>query len=252
MTPLRAVLLDAGGTLIHPDHVFLLDRLAEEGVDADPDEYERARRAADAAVGDILRSDDPGTDETRIRTWFATLLVSLGLPESRLEDVAEGIRQRHAEGRLWVRPVPGTRAMLERLRDAGLQLAVISNADGHVATYLENAGLADLFELILDSALVGVEKPDPTIFRTALDRLGLQPREAVYVGDTWPVDVVGARRVGIPAIYLADDGRPAPEEPDGVPRITSILDLPAALEAVTGERTAAVGPGPDGNGADGD
>lgn len=249
MAPLRAVLLDAGGTLIHPDHEFLLDRLAEEGVDAGRDDYERARRVADAAVGDILRSDDPGTDETRIRTWFATLLLSLGLPEARLEAVAGRIRERHAEGRLWVRPVPGTREMLEGLRDRGLRLAVISNADGSVATYLENAGLADLFELILDSAVEGVEKPDPEIFRTALDRLGLEPREAVYVGDTWPVDVVGARRAGVPAIYLADDGRPVPEEPDGVTRITSILELPDALEDVTRERavdTSEAGPGGNG------
>ena len=248
MAPLRAVLLDAGGTLIHPDRGFLLDQLAEEGVDAEPDEYESARHAADAAVGDILRSDDPGNDETRIRTWFATLLLSLGLPESRLEAVAGEIRRRHAQGRLWVWPVPGTRTMLEGLRDAGLRLAVISNADGHVTTYLENAGLADLFELILDSGLEGVEKPDPEIFRRALDRMGLAPGEAVYVGDTWHVDVTGAHRAGIPAIYLADDGRPAPEEPDGVPRITSILELPTALEAVTGERTDAAGPGPDANG----
>lgn len=249
MPPLRAVLLDAGGTLIHPDHGFLLDRLAEEGVDADADDYHRARRVADAAVGDILRSDDPGTDETRVRTWFATLLRSLGLPESRLPAVADGIRERHAEGRLWIRPVPGTREMLEGLRDRGLRLAVISNADGSVATYLENAGLADLFELILDSGREGVEKPDPAIFRMALDRMGLAPRETVFVGDTWPVDVVGARRAGIPAIYLAEDDRPAPEEPDGVPRITTILDLPAALEEVTGRRAAgSTEAGPGGNG----
>lgn len=229
MDRLRAVLLDAGGTLIHPDHVFLLDRLAEEGVDEDPDGYHAARRKADAVVGDILCSGDPGTDETRIRTWFTTLLLSLGLPESRLEAVARDIRRRHADANLWVRPVPGTREMLEGLLDRGLRLAVISNADGRVAAYLENAGLADLFEFILDSALEGVEKPDPAIFHTALDRLGLRPEETVYVGDTWPVDVVGARNVGIEPVYLADEDRSIPEDVDGVTRITSILQLPGAL-----------------------
>jgi HAD superfamily hydrolase (TIGR01549 family) len=229
MDPLRAVLLDAGGTLIHPDHRFILDRLAEEGVPADVGDYEVARRQADAAVGDILRSDDPGNDQTRIRTWFANLLTGLGLPESRLGAVAEAIKARHADANLWVRPVPGTREMLESLRGAGLRLAVISNADGRVADYLDRAGLADLFEFILDSALEGVEKPDPRIFRTALDRLGIEAAEAVYVGDTWPVDVVGARRAGIRPVYLADADRAIPEDTDGVIRIHSILELPAAL-----------------------
>ena len=228
MAPLKAVLLDAGGTLIHPDHTFILDLLAREGVEAVEEDYDRARRAADAAVGDILRSDDPGTDQTRIRAWFGTLLLSLGLPESRLEAVGREIRRRHEEGRLWVRTVPGTREVLQGLRADGLRLAVISNADGRVATYLEHAGLADLFELIVDSGLEGVEKPDPAIFRTALEQLGVEPGEAVYVGDTWPVDVVGARRAGIDPIYLAAD-HGTDGDLDGVTRITGIHELPEAL-----------------------
>lgn len=236
MDPLRAVLLDAGGTLIHPDHAFLLDRLAEEGIDADVDDYEVARREADAFVGDILRSDEPGSDETRIRAWFATLLTALGLPESRLERVADDIRARHADGALWVRPVPGTRPMLESLQGQGLRLAVISNADGHVAEYLANAGLADLFELILDSAIEEIEKPDPRIFLRALDRLGVGASEAVYVGDTWPVDVVGARSAGIRPIYLADADREIPEDTDGVIQIHSILELPDAIRSVDAAR----------------
>lgn len=243
MVPLRAVLLDAGGTLIHPDHAFILDRLAEEGVDAGADDYHAARRKADAVVGDILRSDDPGSDDTRIEAWFATLLLTLGLPRDRLMAVAGDIRKRHAEARLWVRPVPGTREMLQGLQDAGLHLAVVSNADGQVAAYLENAGLADLFEFILDSALEGVAKPDPAIFRIALDRLGIEPEEAVYVGDTWPADVVGARNAGITPIYLAEDGVEIPEDTTGVVRIAGILELPGALGVPVAEAETSPGGG---------
>jgi len=250
MDRLRAVLLDAGGTLIHPDQEWILGRLAGEGVDATSADYERARREADAAVGDILRSDDPGTDETRIRTWFTTLLLALGLPEDRLAAVAEDIRERHARAALWVRPVPGTRAMLESLRAAGLRLAVISNADGRVADYLATAGLADLFELILDSALEGVEKPDPEIFERALDRMEVRAGEAVYVGDTWPVDVEGARRAGIEPIYLADDARAIPERVDDVVRIGSILELPRALGLEDGSAAPATGASRAGAGED--
>lgn len=237
MDRLRAVLLDAGGTLIHPDHDWILERLADEGVEATAADYEAACRRADAVVGDILQSDDPGTDQTRIRTWFATILLSMGLPEDRLAAVAGDIRARHEQGDLWVRPVPGTRAMLESLRAAGLRLAVISNADGRVADYLARAGLADLFEFILDSAVEGVEKPDPEIFQRALDRLGLGPDAVVYVGDTWAVDVIGARRAGIEPVYLdpGTRGKPAPGEP--VTRIGSILDLPGGLGLADAEET---------------
>lgn len=223
MPELRAVLLDAGGTLIHPDHEFILDRLAAEGVRADAGAYAEASRHAATAVGDLLRSDDPGTDAARARTFFGTLLTRLGLPADRMEAVGSDIRRRHEEGRLWVRTDPGTRAMLQGLLDAGLRLAVISNADGRVAAYLEAAGLRDLFEFVLDSALVGIEKPDPRIFELACARMGLRPEECVYVGDTFEVDVIGARKAGIDVVLLAEESR------GDVPCIARLGELPTAL-----------------------
>lgn len=223
MPSLRAVLLDAGGTLIHPDRPFILGILADEGVEADDDAFVDAHREALAAVGDMLRSDDPGTDMERGRVYFTRLLGGLQCPLERMEAVAGRIRARHEEGRLWTWIEPGTRETLEAMRDAGLRLAVISNADGRVADYLEAAGLADLFEFILDSAVVGIEKPDRRIFDLAVDRLGLEPHELIYVGDTYEVDVQGARRAGIRAVLLAESER------DGVECIPRIHDLPAVL-----------------------
>jgi HAD superfamily hydrolase (TIGR01549 family) len=202
MNRLRAVLLDAGGTLIHPDHEFILDRLAVEGVEADTAAYEAARGRADTVVRDRLRSDDPGTDADRIRDWFGALLMGLGLPEDRLEAVGAALRQRHQEGRLWTRAAPGTLETLRELREAGLRLAVVSNADGRVAEYLAGAGLSGAFDLIVDSGSVGIEKPDPRIFALALDRLGVDAGEAVHVGDSWEIDVEGARAAGIRPVYL--------------------------------------------------
>jgi putative hydrolase of the HAD superfamily len=56
--------------------------------------------------------------------------------------------------------------------------------------------------VVIDSSLVGVEKPDPAIFLAALDSLGVGPEEALYVGDLYEVDVVGARAAGIEAVLL--------------------------------------------------
>ncbi len=223
MAQLGAVLLDAGGTLIHPDHEFILGRLADEGIEADEADFQAARRKADAVVGEILRSDDPGSDDHRSRAWFVALLTGLGLPQGRLEAVGADIGARHAAAALWVCPVPGTVDMLRRLRGHGLRLAVISNADGRVAEYLAAGGLDGELEFILDSGVVGIEKPDPRIFGMALERLGLAPEEVVYVGDTWEIDVEGARRAGIRPVYIGEQTR------EGVTCISGILELPAAL-----------------------
>jgi putative hydrolase of the HAD superfamily len=197
--------------------------VADEGIAADEIAYRRARSKADNTVRQILASEEPGTDDSRIFAWFVTLLTALGVPADRLEAVGADIRGRHAEGTLWTYTVPGTLDMLRDLKTAGLRLAVISNADGRVAQYLAHSGLADEFEFILDSGTVGIEKPDRRIFEMALERLGLGAEEVVYVGDSWEIDVVGATSAGIRAIYLA------PEPRDGAVCITGICDLPSAL-----------------------
>jgi HAD superfamily hydrolase (TIGR01509 family) len=96
-----------------------------------------------------------------------------------------------------------TREALGRLRAAGLRLGIVSNSDGRVEEALAASGMRDLFDVVIDSGLVGVEKPDPAIFRAALDALGIGPEEALYVGDMYEVDVVGARAAGIEAVLLA-------------------------------------------------
>jgi putative hydrolase of the HAD superfamily len=101
---------------------------------------------------------------------------------------------------------PETPAALTRLRAAGFRLAVVSNSDGRAEEALEAAGVLGQFEFVVDSQLVGVEKPDPAIFELALRRMGLTPSEGLYVGDIYEVDVVGARRAGLDVILLDPHG----------------------------------------------
>jgi len=65
---------------------------------------------------------------------------------------------------------------------------------------------------VIDSAVVGVEKPDPRIFRLALAQAGVPPSAAVYVGDLYSVDVVGARRAGLDAVLLDPRGYWGPRD----------------------------------------
>ena len=149
-----------------------------------------------------------------------------------MDEVGACLRALHAEGHLWCRLEPGTREALDRLRSGGLRLAVVSNSDGRVEEALAAADLRDYFDVVLDSALVGVEKPDPAIFRAALDALGVAPSQALYVGDLYDVDVVGARAAGMDAVLLL------PGAASGVHDCRTFDSLPAlADDLLTGGRS---------------
>jgi putative hydrolase of the HAD superfamily len=206
--PLRAVLFDAGNTLLFLDY----DRMAAAvggalGVLLDP-----GRLAAASAAATRAAERHRSLDRDRAAVYMEALFTAAGVPESRMGEVEVCLRRLHDELHLWGRLPTGTREALDRLRAAGLRLGVISNGDGRVEEALVAAGLRDCFDVVLDSALVGVEKPDPAIFRAALDALGVAPAEALYVGDLYEVDVVGARGVGMEAVLLVPDASlPGPD-----------------------------------------
>ena len=121
-----------------------------------------------------------------------------------------------------------TAEALGLIRAAGLIAAVISNSNGSVRAILDGLGLGAYLDFVLDSSEVGVEKPDPRIFRLALERSGLGPGQAIYVGDLYSVDVLGARAAGL-AAFLLDPGacwgpRDCPTAPDVLTAVQRILD----------------------------
>jgi putative hydrolase of the HAD superfamily len=210
---LKAVLFDAGNTLIFLDHERMASAVgAALGLPVAAAALDRSVGAATAAVEGPAGVAAGRTDRARARVYLEALFTGAGVPASRMEEVARTLERLHGEWHLWCRTAPGTAEALDRLREAGLRLAVVSNSDGRVEEALEAAGIRDRFDLVLDSALVGMEKPDPAIFRAALTALGIGPEEALFVGDLYDVDVVGARAAGIEAILLAPDaGAPGPD-----------------------------------------
>jgi HAD superfamily hydrolase (TIGR01509 family) len=109
----------------------------------------------------------------------------------------------------------------------GFRLGVVSNAEGRVERDLESAGFAGLLDTVVDSHLVGVEKPDPRIFGIALERLGASAATAVFLGDVPSIDVAGARAAGIAPLLL--DRHDLYAEIDA-PRLRSLEELPSWLE----------------------
>jgi putative hydrolase of the HAD superfamily len=116
---------------------------------------------------------------------------------------------------------------LDGLKKRGLVLGMISNVDSDMSAAFGRLGLAARLDVIVTSADAGVSKPDPGIFREALRRAGVGPDEAVFVGDQYQIDIVGARGAGIEGILI--DRTDYYREITDCPRIKSLDELPGYL-----------------------
>jgi HAD superfamily hydrolase (TIGR01509 family) len=224
----RAVFLDAGYTLLFPRLERLIRDLANLGFAASAKDFQDAERAGKRKLDQVLwpRIRDGEIPQTSSRLYwepyFEFLMDRLGASsEARpafIQKLAEAFRDIHT----WSRVLPETLPVLERLHSAGYFLAAISNSNGTVEGELRRAGLGEYLGFVIDSAIVGIEKPHPEIFRIALRRAKVAPQEAVYVGDLYSVDVGGAQLAGLRGILLDRVGA----YPDAAcPRISSLLEL---------------------------
>jgi putative hydrolase of the HAD superfamily len=219
-----AVLLDYGGTLdgdaLHWfDHFVAL--YAQEGAAAAPAALKGAFYAADAALAAEPEVQTYGL-ERMVRSH-----VRLQLPGLGIDDPALGRRIADAfiadTRRAWER----NRPLLDRLAGR-FRLGVVSNSYGNMPALLAEARLGP-FELVLDSALVGLHKPDPALYTLACARLRLPAAAILHVGDSWERDVMPARAVGMRTAWLARIDAPMPVTPAPVWRLSSLLDLEALL-----------------------
>jgi putative hydrolase of the HAD superfamily len=217
----RAVLLDALGTLVELERPWphLVDELAARGVVVGEDQ---ARAAMLAEMAYYRAHHDEAVDWEALkdlrRRCAAVVQEELGtsLP---LDEVLDALL-----GAIRFRAYPEVPEVLARLRAGGARLAVVSNWDVSLHDVLERTALRPLVDAVVISAELRVAKPDPAIFRAALERLDAPADTAVHVGDSLDHDVAGARAAGIDAVLVARDGAPAP---DGVRTIASLAELVA-------------------------
>jgi HAD superfamily hydrolase (TIGR01509 family) len=217
----RAVLFDAGNTLLFLDY----GRLAAGVTPVAGMRLTAAGLAA--AAGPAAREVEGGAASERERAarYLDALFRLAGVARERLRDVAAALRRLHHERHLWSGVAPRTVEALRRLRAAGLRLGVVSNSDGGVEEALTAAGLRSSFDVVVDSASAGVEKPDPRIFRVALAALGVAPAEALYMGDIYDVDVAGARAAGLRAALVGPSGSHAPDDVTVAPSVAELIEL---------------------------
>lgn len=195
------LLLDAGGTLVFPDQDLIAQAAAAEGCGLDPERIYEAHFQI-LHLYDTLLRDQSAPASISVREFYRHMLTYAGAPEAATERVLDTLIARHEVTSLWTYTKPWVAETLTTLKQNGIRMSVISNSDGRVHQQLDACGVTPYLEAVFDSAIVGYEKPDPRLFLHALDELGLAPADAVYVGDCYQIDVVGANRAGIGAVHL--------------------------------------------------
>jgi putative hydrolase of the HAD superfamily len=207
-TPPRAVLLDVGFTLTFCHGGRIAALALAYGVAVEPADIEAAenvvRREMARFVWAATREQEAERPSTAGPAFFQRMLEcagAVGAPQT-VERAAVAIWKAHLVRNLWSRVGDGVEPALKRLRAAGIKLAVVSNSEGTVQSMLTDVGLDGYFDAIVDSWVVGVAKPDPRIFRLALDAIATAADDAVMVGDTITTDIVGAAAAGIRAVLI--------------------------------------------------
>ena len=227
----ETLFLDAGGVLVFPNWHRISDALAAHGVRVAPgvlaDAEPHAKRRLD--VPQLIRHSN---DTQRGWTYFNLVLEHAGIAPSPATDAALAeLSVYHAAHNLWELVPEGVVPALERLRARVPRLVVVSNANGRLHVMMERLGLARFFDVMLDSHLEGVEKPDPRLFEIALERAGGRAETTLHVGDFYWIDVQGARAAGLRAVLLDSAGLYADAD---CPRIRSLAELPGLLAGEAG------------------
>ncbi|MFZ0293613.1 MAG: HAD family hydrolase [Candidatus Sulfotelmatobacter sp.] len=200
MAEVRFVFFDIGNTLLFPNRTKMLAPIRSD---------RRPTLAQWQALERRTKAEfDHDTQRGRVDNGFWWIFHSHlleDLNESQDEKACNEliqvlVRNTHDSAN-WDQIRPGTRTALDRIRER-FRIAVISNADGKIENILSCCGIADCFESITDSGVVGFEKPRPEIFYAALKTVNALADESLYVGDVYSVDYAGATRAGMQAVLF--------------------------------------------------
>jgi putative hydrolase of the HAD superfamily len=203
---MRGVLLDVGGVFLVPSRTPILQALDHRIGGLTDAAFDRAHFEAIHAL-DV--ANVPPHEDRDI--YLGRYLSSLGIPESKLGAAIDALHPLWT-GRsldLWRRILNGSISGLQNLNQADVRLGIVSNSDGLVKEELVQNAICQVGQgpgvsvlTIVDSGVVGVAKPDPTIFDFALPVLGLDPSDVIYVGDSGKYDVRSAEAAGMIPLHF--------------------------------------------------
>lgn len=192
---IRAVLFDVGNTLLFPDYPFIRKLLSEYQIEVSVATLKALDFEAKVKTQN-LQAHQPW------KHYFTVWLTSAGVQDRDLPELFRKLWQRHRHKNLWSLVDQEVYPTLKELKNREYRLGVISNSDGKIKRLLNEAGLLTYFDTVADSGLVGARKPDPIIFEGAVRELKMNPEEALFVGDSYEMDVVGALNAGLSALLF--------------------------------------------------
>ncbi|MFH1865822.1 MAG: HAD-IA family hydrolase [Candidatus Eisenbacteria bacterium] len=232
---IRGVFFDAGNTILFPDYYIYRDICEALGVGVTIEGIVQAEAAARSAF-DSSVAGSPGAEVHGFWSiYYTPFFELLGIPEETIPDAIEMTRVANDTGLgIWKEPVEGLDDTLDELAAQDLSLGIISNSDGRLEWRLDEIGILDRFDFVIDSAIVGISKPDRRIFEDALNRSSLSPEEAIYVGDYYEVDVRGARAAGMLPVLFDPVGAYDEVDCEVITRLKDIVDVVAGQTGEAG------------------
>ncbi|HEX8794244.1 MAG TPA: HAD-IA family hydrolase [Polyangiaceae bacterium] len=225
--------LDAGNTVAFLDHARLARIAAQHGFVTTAEALVRAEGETKVALEEKreLHVTWSRAHVQASRGWAAVVATTLhvaGLPLDRLPAMLDAVWPEHAARNLWSLVPDGLVDALTAVRATGVRVAIVSNSEGQLEPLLVDLGLRGALDLVIDSGIVGVEKPDPRIFRIALDRFAVPPERALHLGDVYATDVLGARAAGVRVALVDPYGHLDGRHPD-VPRVPGAREVARVL-----------------------
>lgn len=230
---IKAVFFDLYNTLVTydpPREVIEAKLLKEFGIEIEPKALLRPIMLADEFIYEeharkpLSKRSREETTELYIK-YHGIILKEVGIEPSK--ELILGLLGKWMNFKLKMVLFDDVAPALTSLKERGLILGLISNVDRDISALYQELGLSRWLQVMVTSQEVGFNKPQPEIFLAALERVRLKPAEAIYVGDQYQVDVVGARNAGMLGILL-DRGGFFTEITD-CPRIQSLTEIEAQL-----------------------
>ena len=223
MARTRVIFFDVGNTLLFPNRSRMLAPIASDRHPTLAEWQARERRTK--------QEFDQGMQSSKIDHSFwwmfhSSLLEDLGENASTRDALLPELVRNTQNSANWDQILPGTCEALKRIGQ-NFRLAIISNADGKIEQVLSSCGIADCFESITDSGIIGIEKPRREIFEAALEAMKVRAKDSLYIGDVYSVDYVGARDAGMQAVLFDLAGTYRDRE---VPRVESLSQFESWLQ----------------------
>lgn len=209
--PFDAILFDAGGTLMYFDaylpevipksQAALVKSLQQSGLELD---WPSFLKEFQARLEAYFSERDTEFIEYTTAFILGQVLADIGQQDVPATILQRSLAEMYAVSQAYWLVEQDAILTLKDLKDQGYLLGLISNAsdDDDVQALVDKAGIREFFDCILSSAALGIRKPNPRIFHTALDRLGVSPARAAMVGDTLGADILGAKNAGLYAIWI--------------------------------------------------